>query len=121
MTSIKQFYLLKLAEECSEIAQQACKQIQFGHYPTSPSTGKAYDNLQLLRGEVNDLLAVLDVLMQLGELPKISPAELVAAKDKKRARILDYLRHSQELGLVEKDVVVTGCIECDYCGNHIPL
>ena len=40
MTSIKQFYLLKLAEECSEIAQQACKQIQFGHYPTSPSTGK---------------------------------------------------------------------------------
>jgi hypothetical protein len=102
MTSIKQFYLLKLAEECSEIAQQAIKQIQFGHHALSPSTGKRYDNTALLRAEVNDLLAVLDVLMDLRELPEISPIELLDAKIKKQRRILDYLQHSQELGLVEK-------------------
>ncbi|SRR6266478_1806189 len=100
MTSIKQFYLLKLAEECSEIAQQACKQIQFGHYATSVS-GKIYNNTELLRGEVNDLLAVLDVLTDLGELPEISPMELLVAKNKKRNRIMQYLQHSQALGLVE--------------------
>jgi excinuclease UvrABC helicase subunit UvrB len=102
MISIKQFYLLKLAEECSEIAQQAIKQIQFGHHALSLSTGKRYDNTALLRAEVNDLLAVLDVLMNLGELPEISPVELLDAKIKKLRRILDYLQHSQELGLVEK-------------------
>jgi hypothetical protein len=135
MTSIRQFYLLKLAEECSEIAQQACKQIQFGHYATSANTGKTYNNTELLRGEVNDLLAVLDVLMQLGELPEISPEELLAAKNKKRERIMEYLQHSQALGLVEKDFknygAVEGCFECggktvggvykNHCGNRIPL
>lgn len=112
MTSIRQFYLLKLAEECSEIAQQACKQIQFGHYATSPS-GKTYDNTELLRGEVNDLLAVLDVLTELEELPEISPEELLAAKLKKRFRIQEYLEHSQALGLVDKDFATMNKIKLD--------
>lgn len=127
MTSIRQFYLLKLAEECSEIAQQAAKQMQFGRNAVSPSTGKVYDNAKLLRGEVNDLLAVLDVLMDLGELPEISPEELLAAKNKKRNRIMEYLQHSQELGLVEKDFKDYGAVElphqfggvsdlCIHCG-----
>jgi NTP pyrophosphatase (non-canonical NTP hydrolase) len=102
MTSIRQFYLLKLIEECSEVAQQAAKQIQFGHNVTSPSTDKSYDNKALLRGEVNDLLAVLDILIDLQELPEISPVELLEAKNKKRARIREYLKHSQNLGFVEK-------------------
>lgn len=103
MTSIKQFYLLKLIEECSEVAQQAAKQIQFGHFSTSQTTGKRYDNTALLRAEVNDILATLDVLMDLGELPEISPQELLEAKNKKRNRIMEYLQHSQALGLVEKN------------------
>jgi len=125
MTSIKQFYLLKLIEECSEVAQQAAKQMQFGHYAISPSTGKVYDNTNMLRFEVNDLLAVLDVLIDLEELPEISPEELLKAKNKKRNRIMEYLQHSQELGLVEKDfkdygvVKVETCrvIPCSYCNG----
>jgi hypothetical protein len=114
MTSIKQFYLLKLIEECSEVAQQAAKQMQFGHNAISQSTGKVYDNLKLLRFEVNDLLAVLDVLMDLGELPEISPEELLAAKNKKRNRIMEYLRHSQALGYVEKDFKDYGAVELPH-------
>lgn len=72
MLSLEQFYLLKLMEECSEVAQQASKQMQFGHNATN-----LYNNARMLRLEVNDLLAVLDVLMDLGELPEISPAELL--------------------------------------------
>lgn len=119
MTSIKQFYLLKLAEECSEIAQQAIKQIQFGHHALSPSTGKRYDNTALLRAEVNDLLAVLDVLMDLGELPEISPWELLEAKQKKKARIQEYLRHSQALGFIERNAEYlrhSQKSERKYCG-----
>lgn len=111
MTSIRQFYLLKLIEECSEVAQQAAKQMQFGHHAISKATGKIYENTKLLRAEVNDILAVLDVLMDLGELPEISPDELLLAKNKKRNRIMQYLRHSQELGLVEKDFKDYGAVE----------
>jgi hypothetical protein len=114
MTSIRQFYLLKLAEECSEIAQQACKQIQFGHYAFSKSTGKVYDNTALLRAEVNDFLAMLDVLIDLEELPEISPEELLLAKNKKRSRVIKYLQNSQELGLVEKDFALTNKLERDF-------
>jgi hypothetical protein len=127
MTSIKQYYLLKLIEECSEVAQQASKQMQFGPYSISPSTGARYDNKKMLRFEVNDLLAVLDVLMELEELPEISPDELLLAKNKKRNRIVQYLQHSQELGLVEKDFKNYGAVEyphqfgimsdlCIHCG-----
>jgi hypothetical protein len=118
MTTIRQFYLLKLIEECSEVAQQAAKQMQFGHFSTSQTTGKRYDNTALLRAEVNDILATLDVLMDLGELPEISPQELLEAKNKKRNRIMEYLRHSQALGLVEKDFRDYGAVEYPrrYCG-----
>ena len=87
--------------------------MQFGHFSTSQTTDKRYDNTALLRAEVNDILATLDVLMDLGELPEISPQELLEAKDKKKARIKEYLRHSQELGLVEKDYQK---LERGYCG-----
>lgn len=49
--------------------------------------------------------------MDLEELPEISPAELLAAKKKKQNRIIEYLRHSQELGYVEKDFALTNKLD----------
>lgn len=107
MLSIDQFFLLKLMEECSEVAQRCSKQVQFGAYEkqaNSPSeTKNEQPNRDRLRAELNDLLAVVDVLLELGQIPEISPHELLEAKNEKRAKIQKYLNYSQELGLVEKD------------------
>ena len=39
MMNLEQFYLLKLAEECSEVAQRALKQMQFGKNENSRDLG----------------------------------------------------------------------------------
>lgn len=120
MISINQFYLLKLAEECAEITQVASKQMQFGAY--SNNRGKLEKrNLEHLRDEVNDLLAVIDILTELKEIPEISNENLFAAKELKRGKIQKYLKYSQELGLVEKDFRLCGCREFPEYGNSCLL
>lgn len=106
MLSLEQFYLLKLMEECSEVAQRCSKQIQFGateKQSQSPSeTPITEDNRTRLRGEVNDLLAVIDVLTEMSQIREISPEELLYAKHRKREKILKYLKYSQDLHTVER-------------------
>jgi len=107
MMTIRQYYLSKLAEECCEVGQRAIKQMQFGPFesqakgPSQNKTGDAeLNNLQRLRKEVNDLLGVLDVLEDIGELPRISGWELLKAKNEKRRKMAKYLHYSQALGNV---------------------
>lgn len=108
MMTIRQYYLNKLMEECVEVAQRAAKQMQFGPLesqakgPGQTKTGDAeLNNMQRLRKEVNDLLGVLDVLADIGELPEISPWELLEAKNEKRHKMAKYLDYAQRLGNVE--------------------
>lgn len=57
----EQYLLGKIAEEAAEVAQIALKAQQFGFdsfHPDDPDT----TNLDLLRGELNDLLAVVGML-----------------------------------------------------------
>ncbi len=107
MMTVQQYFLLKLAEECSEVAQRALKQMQFGKEESqaqSPSETKIEDmSAQRLREEVNDLLAVLDCLIDIGELPEITDWDLILAKGKKKMKLLKYLRYSRELKKVEDD------------------
>ena len=109
MMTIRQYYLNKLAEECCEVGQRAIKQMQFGPFesqakgPSQNKTGDAdLNNMQRLRKEVNDLLGVLNVLEDIGELPRISGWELLEAKNEKRRKMAKYLHYSQELGNVEE-------------------
>jgi NTP pyrophosphatase (non-canonical NTP hydrolase) len=101
MMTIRQYYLLKLMEECSEIIQVASKQIQFGGMSAHPRLG-GDTNRDRLRAEINDLLGVIDVLMDINEIREIAPWELVAAKNEKKLKIRKWLERSQELGNVEK-------------------
>lgn len=106
MMSQRQFYLLKLMEECNEVAQRAAKQIQFGPEESqaskaSPSEHKVPGtNAERLLGEVIDLLATIDILIDIDEMPWLSPWELLAAKNKKHQKIDKYLQYSQRLGRV---------------------
>lgn len=104
----RQFYLLKLMEECNEVAQRAAKQIQFGAMESqaskaSPSEHKVPGtNGERLRGEIVDLLATIDILIDIGEIPWLASWELLAAKNTKRQKIAKYLEYSQKLGQVSQ-------------------
>ena len=56
----KQLLLTKLAEECNEVAQRALKAQQFGTEEIQP--GQELNNYQRLHLELNDLLAVVEML-----------------------------------------------------------
>lgn len=105
MMTVHQYFLLKLAEECAEVQQRALKQMQFGkdeNQAQGPSTTKIEaTNAQRLRGEINDLLAVIDCLIDIGEVPEISPWELEQAKNLKKEKLLKYLNYSRTLKKVE--------------------
>jgi NTP pyrophosphatase (non-canonical NTP hydrolase) len=106
-----QFLLTKLAEECTEVAQRALKQIQFGAEESQATNvinaGRAMTdemrktNAQRLRGEINDLLAIIDFLTFCGEIPSVSPIELVKIKNAKWDKIEKYKEYSRTLGKVE--------------------
>lgn len=98
MMDRRQYLLLKLAEECVEVAHRCSKQMQFGKDEIQP--GQSETNAERLRSEFNDLVAVAEMLIQEGELPGISPTMLQAAIWAKRQKINKYLKISQERGLV---------------------
>lgn len=120
MMTRRQFYLLKLMEECNEVAQRAAKQIQFGidesqGSKASPSEHKVPGtNGERLRSEIVDLLAVIDILIDIDEVPWLAPWELLAAKNAKRQKIDKYLQYSERLDRVRKEGPPQGLGPADH-------
>lgn len=98
MMSKTQYLLLKLAEECSEVAQRCSKQMQFGADEVQP--GQEKNNRERLGEEFNDLLSVAKMLIEEGEIPFQTFENYNEALAKKRAKIEKYYKKSQEAGLV---------------------
>lgn len=105
MMTIRQFYLLKLAEECAKVAQSCSKQIQFGAetcQADGPSTTKVADSNHIrLRQEILDLLAVVTMLEERGEIISMGQDIRAYTLEAKRVKIAKYLVYSQSLGQVE--------------------
>lgn len=93
-----QFLLVKLAEECAEVAQRALKQAQFGKDEVQKD--QPLSNKERLQGEMEDLITTIILLEEIGEvgLPGIRNPFYV---EKKRARIAKYLELSRSLGKVK--------------------
>lgn len=98
----EQFLLLKLAEECVEVAQRCSKQMQFGKDEIQPGQNKS--NCRRLLDELNDLIAVVDLLLEAGEIPTNSVPQLEKAIAEKKRKIEKYLEYSKELGKVEAEI-----------------
>ncbi|MEW9586522.1 hypothetical protein ABQJ48_34455 [Paraburkholderia sp. DGU8] len=99
--NLNQYFLIKIAEESSEVAQIALKAAHFGLSEIQP--GRTETNAERVYGELNDLLAMVH---QLGEVSNGefwfdigSPDQVAIAK--KLAKVQHYLACSQSLGLVE--------------------
>lgn len=94
-----QYYLTKLAEEAGEIIKAALKTQQFGYKVIGP-TGISYDNKQDCHNEINDLLAVIEILNEKHGFEFTPNREAIEAKKKKMREFLNY---SIGLGNVDKD------------------
>lgn len=93
-----QYYLTKLAEEASEIAQIALKTQQFGLHEKHPALQET--NAERVHMELNDLLAVVDVL---NEKFDFGFHEDQYAQEQKKLKMLKYKQYSINLGLVNEN------------------
>jgi NTP pyrophosphatase (non-canonical NTP hydrolase) len=92
----QQFLLLKLAEECSEVAQRALKQIQFGKSEIQKDQSKC--NAERLTDEIMDLSVLVRLLQEESEVLAWTHRTFEAAKKKKVKKLQKYLDLSRSLG-----------------------
>lgn len=91
-----QYYLGKLAEESSEVAQIALKTQQFG--PKEIMPGQPLNNFEMCHLELDDLWAVIEELNNkfgFGYTPNREQTEA------KKAKMQKYLGYSIRLGFVK--------------------
>lgn len=91
----QQLLLAKLAEECSEVAQIALKTQQFGLDEKRP--GQPYANRERIHQEINDMLAVIEMLNKEFNFD-FKPSRLKILNKKKK--INKYADYSVRLGQV---------------------
>jgi NTP pyrophosphatase (non-canonical NTP hydrolase) len=99
----QQFLLLKLAEECAEVAQRASKQIQFGkdekqkdHAPVAGGATESKSNSERLRDEIMDLMVLVTMLEETKEISEITNFHIAYAA--KKIKLQKYLDLSASLG-----------------------
>lgn len=90
-----QYLLTKLAEECSEASQAALKCVQFG----IDDVWKSATNIERLMFELNDIIGALFTLRDECDA-NIGPFPNMAAVDAKKIKILKWMEHSKEKGVL---------------------
>ena len=95
MMSKQQHLLLKLSEECNEVAQIASKCMQFGFEDGEPN--QPFNNAERLNQELNDLMAQIEMLGEVGFYFDKDRDAMEA----KRVKVRKFYKYSQSLGMVE--------------------
>lgn len=91
-------YLLNvLSEECDEVGQRCCKAIRFGHDEVQPE--QSLNNTERLVGELNDLLAVVEMLKEEGL--KLKNLGSRTAIKRKKERVNKFMELSRAQGKLE--------------------
>jgi NTP pyrophosphatase (non-canonical NTP hydrolase) len=89
----KEYLLVVLAEECNEVAQRVAKILRFGFVdPKGTEPGQPYTNKDRLILELNDLLAVVEMVFE--------DQDIVSQmlKEDKKKKVKKYLELSKKLG-----------------------
>ena len=98
MINREQFLLLKLAEECAEVAQRASKSIRFA--TTRCRTGRSHE--RRARDELGDLITTIAMIVEETEhIARIEPGSAIQIAQETRAKINKYYEYSIALGRVE--------------------
>ncbi len=84
-----------LTEECAEVQQAGTKTLRFGLEEGRDPSAMAYgNNVQRLRHEINDMIAMVEMLEAEGL--DLSPDYMLRAN--KKEKVEKYLLYSQECG-----------------------
>lgn len=102
MMTITQHLLMKVAEECAEVAQRASKAAIFGIEERQPTLELAPPNSERFMLEYVQLQVTVEILQQRGELPVFTDEKKEILRQERLKRLRKYLLYSQEQGLTEK-------------------
>lgn len=87
-----------LGEEGAEIAQDCSKINRFGLHDTNCLELTGPDNAQRLVNELNDLLAVAQILVRMEVIPIDWQCE--EKQSAKRAKVLNFMQYAREKGTI---------------------
>jgi NTP pyrophosphatase (non-canonical NTP hydrolase) len=96
----REHLLTILSEECAEVAKEVSKANRFGlddHQPGQPETET---NRKKLTEELNDLVAIADMLFDEGYIDDFLDIDKMESKKKK---VEKYLKYSKEKGTLKED------------------
>ena len=98
--NIEQYLLTKLAEEASEISQIALKAQQFGM--SEVMAGQPLTNAERIYAELNDLVAILEMLDCNSPFRFVPSSEAIAQK---KSKVLKYAKYTHELGILDSPCI----------------
>lgn len=87
-------FLTCVTEECAEIAHHTCKALRFGLSDRYPE--KEVTNAQEILAEFYDLSAVIEILIDEGELPKYSDNHIRMRIEDKKNKIYFWMEHAKK-------------------------
>lgn len=82
--------LSMLAEECAEVAHRVSKALRFGLQDVQP--GQSFTNAQRINMEINDLAAIMELLLEEGVNVGHVSERFISAKKEKVEKYLEYSR-----------------------------
>lgn len=95
----KEYLLVCLSEECSEVSQEVGKALRFGiehNWPGDKNTGT---NAQRIEKELTDLMAVYELLITEGVFPRGGFS--IGAIEAKKEKVRHFMDYSREKGTLE--------------------
>ena len=95
----KEYLLACLAEECAEVGQAACKALRFGL--DDKAEEHQLTNAEYLAAELNDVIAIVELLEEAGYLSRYSDFRMIEAK---KIRVNHFMQHSIGKGTLTEDV-----------------
>lgn len=91
-----EYLLVCLAEECAEVQQAVGKALRFGLDDSPPSGGTC--NRGKIMVEVQDVLAIVEMLRDRRIVPTPLPERLQEMLDNKKEKVLRFMNYSRERG-----------------------
>lgn len=94
--NLNEHHLIVLMEECAEVIHRASKQLRFGADEIQP--GQAQTNRDRLRGEILDVFATVEFLIDSGQIDPIEPYDVREHMKIKRQKVEAMWHLSRDQG-----------------------
>lgn len=93
--------LLLLMEECNELSQIVSKALRFGMDEKHPEMKGT--NVERIQEEFIDVVAIYNLCVKEGFIPRIGPAEMEDRELNKQIKVQRYLGYSSQCGTITED------------------